>query len=207
MISSQKGNSTVIAIVVLLLIGGGAFIALNNKKSQVTPSQQKVVVAPQAASDTAPVPTKTEEQPTNVAVPEVESTNEAMEKPTEEPIVTENQPTTPEPEAPSEPLSPGTYTSYSTDKVASAGQNKTVLFFHAAWCPTCRTLDKDINNSLNDIPAGIQILKTNYDTEKDLKKKYGVTYQHTFVQVDPNGNLIKTWGGGNKLENVLGQIQ
>ena len=30
----------------------------------------------------------------------------------------------------------------------------------------------------------------------ELKKKYEVTYQHTFVQVDAQGNMIKKWSGG-----------
>ncbi len=50
-------------------------------------------------------------------------------------------------------------------------------------------------------------VKTDYDTERELKKKYGVTYQHTFVQVDAQGNQIKKWGGSNTLSAVLSQIQ
>ncbi len=41
----------------------------------------------------------------------------------------------------------------------------------------------------------------------DLKKKYGVTYQHTLVQVDAAGNTIKKWSGGNTLSSVLSMIQ
>ena len=33
--------------------------------------------------------------------------------------------------------------------------------------------------------------KVNYDTETSLKSRYGVTYQHTFVLIDGEGNAIQ----------------
>lgn len=74
---------------------------------------------------------------------------------------------------------------------------KNVLFFHASWCPTCRAADADISAKLSSIPAGLIIHKVDYDTATDLKKKYGVTYQHTFVQVDEKGEMITKWSGGD----------
>ncbi|HEX9804318.1 MAG TPA: thioredoxin family protein [Candidatus Dojkabacteria bacterium] len=103
--------------------------------------------------------------------------------------------------------SEGVYTSYSEDKLTS---DTNVIFFAAKWCPSCRDLDNDINDSLGDIPSGVTILNADYDEEKDLKKKYGVTIQHTLVQVDQNGELIKKWNGlynALTLEEVLGEIQ
>lgn len=81
-----------------------------------------------------------------------------------------------------------------------------VLFFKASWCPSCRALDKDIKESLTDIPEDLVLLELDYDKETESKKKYGVTTQHTLVQVDDSGNLIKKWSGGNKLENILEQL-
>ena len=37
------------------------------------------------------------------------------------------------------------------------------------------------------------LIKVDYDTEKDLKKQYGVTIQHTLVQTDSDGNKIAKW--------------
>jgi len=99
----------------------------------------------------------------------------------------------------------GSYEEYSPEKVASAGENKTILFFHAPWCPTCKSADKDISQNLNLIPDDVVILKTDYDNSSELKKKYGVTYQHTFVQVDAEGNQIKKWSGGG-LSSILDNI-
>jgi thiol-disulfide isomerase/thioredoxin len=95
------------------------------------------------------------------------------------------------------------YMTYSADAVT----DKTVLFFHASWCPSCRGLDKDIVKNAQSIPSDLKILKTDYDTQTELKVKYGVTSQHTLVQVDKDGNMIKKWSGGGTLESVLSQAQ
>ncbi len=81
-----------------------------------------------------------------------------------------------------------------------------MLFFYASWCPYCRSAENDINKNLSQIPDGVYILKTNYDSEIALRQKYGVTYQHTFVQVDSSGNLIKKWSGSETLSDILANI-
>ena len=101
----------------------------------------------------------------------------------------------------------GSYEAYSADKIARAETGDVVLFFHASWCPSCRGLNSSIESNLKSIPEGVTILKTDYDKETELKKKYGVTYQHTLVQVDKDGNMIKKWSGGGSLDNLLSQIQ
>ncbi len=101
----------------------------------------------------------------------------------------------------------GSYEAYSADKIARAETGDVVLFFHASWCPSCRGLNTHIESNLKAIPEGLTILKTDYDKETELKKKYGVTYQHTLVQVDKDGNMIKKWSGGATLENLLSQVQ
>lgn len=97
----------------------------------------------------------------------------------------------------------GSYQDYSAATVKSeqAGGNKVVLFFHAAWCPFCKTADGAFINRASEIPAGVTILKTDYDSNTDLKKKYGVTYQHTFVQIDSDGNAVTKWNGGD-IDNL-----
>lgn len=101
----------------------------------------------------------------------------------------------------------GSYEAYSADKVALAATGDVVLFFHASWCPSCKALNADIEKNSGAIPSGVAILKTDYDTETELKKKYGVTTQHTLVHVDKDGKLIKKWSGGSTLESVLSRIQ
>jgi thioredoxin 1 len=99
--------------------------------------------------------------------------------------------------------SPGQYIAYDSAKLVSAKTGKVVIFFAASWCPTCRALDKDITSNLSNIPPNVTLLKADYDKETALKQKYGVTYQHTLVQVDENGNLIKKWSGSPTLGELL----
>ncbi len=91
--------------------------------------------------------------------------------------------------------SAGMYVPYSADKLALAKDNKVVIFFHAAWCPTCRALDAEINSK--GVKEGYIILKADYDSSKELKAKYGVTSQHTFVQVNTGGTSLVKWTGGD----------
>jgi thiol-disulfide isomerase/thioredoxin len=104
-------------------------------------------------------------------------------------------------------MSKGSYEVYDASKLAMAKEGKVVLFFKASWCPSCRALDADIKASLADIPAGVTILEVDYDKYGDLKQKYGVTMQHTLVQVDASGNQIMKWSGGSTLEDVVKNIK
>lgn len=93
----------------------------------------------------------------------------------------------------------GAYRDYSTATVAAEQKtgNKVVLFFHATWCPDCKAADAAFKATPSLIPAGITVLKTDYDSNAELKKKYGVTYQHTFVQIDNSGNKVTSWVSGD----------
>lgn len=93
---------------------------------------------------------------------------------------------------------PGVYKDYSPDVLAQAQQSgqKVVLFFHAAWCPFCRAAEAEITSNLGKIPSGVTVLKVDYDKERELKTKYAITYQHTFVQVDGLENQVTKWTGG-----------
>ncbi len=102
----------------------------------------------------------------------------------------------------------GSYEAYSPEKIGVASAtHDVVLFFRASWCPTCRAVDGDIKAHLKEIPASLTILDVNYDNSADLKKKYGVTYQHTFVQVDAQGNLIKKWSGSPTLAALVSEVK
>lgn len=76
----------------------------------------------------------------------------------------------------------GYYGDYSDQRVQLAGYDKTILFFHAQWCSECRAFDQAIRAGV--VPAGVQILKVDYDKRQDLRQKYGVRLQSTFVELD-----------------------
>lgn len=83
----------------------------------------------------------------------------------------------------------GAYTNFSEKEWQNVyGKKPFVLFFHASWCPTCKRTDGEISANLSKIPAGTKILKIDYDTAIDFKKKYGITTQDSFVYFDANGN-------------------
>lgn len=84
---------------------------------------------------------------------------------------------------------------------------KTILFFNASWCPSCKSVDKDIKSNLSQIPNNLQILSVDYDTNQDLRKKHLVTYQHTFVVVDNNGNQIKKISWLNTIDDIINFVK
>ncbi len=102
----------------------------------------------------------------------------------------------------------GEYEDYNAlDAKEDAELGKVVLFFKASWCPTCKAVDADIMSRLNNIPKGVVIMKVDYDNYSELKKKYGITYQHTFVQIDKDGNMITKWSGSPTLADIISKIK
>lgn len=85
----------------------------------------------------------------------------------------------------------GQYLPYSADAVAMTTGN-IILFFHASWCPQCRTLDADISQNIS-AQNNLTIYKVDYDSNQSLRQKYGVTLQTTLVKIDSNGDIIKKY--------------
>lgn len=83
----------------------------------------------------------------------------------------------------------GTYEPYSQAALQAAKDKRKLLFFHAAWCPQCRALEKSIEQS--GVPVGVAIFKVDFDNSHELRQKYDVTIQTTIVEIDEQGNLLK----------------
>ncbi|MBP7700590.1 thioredoxin family protein [Candidatus Woesebacteria bacterium] len=104
------------------------------------------------------------------------------------------------------------YVEFTPQNLISAEGIRRVLFFYANWCPTCKPVDIELEENMSMIPSDVKIIKVNYNdtdtdqAEKDLAKKYNVTYQHTFVEIDEDGNAVKTWNGGS-LEDILNKLK
>lgn len=94
----------------------------------------------------------------------------------------------------------GSFTDYDTAKLANADKGAVVLYFSAPWCPTCKEANKNFNAT--STPDGLTLLKVDYDSSTALKKQYGVTYQHTFVQVDKDGKQLKKWSGSTTYDQL-----
>jgi len=83
---------------------------------------------------------------------------------------------------------------------------RTVLFFHAPWCPTCRAAEKDLLARGAGLPAGLVIVKVDYDGATELKQRYGVTRQSTFVQVDGEGRELTRFADATSLDAILARL-
>ena len=84
----------------------------------------------------------------------------------------------------------GGYVDYSSELVSSTPGEK-LLFFHAPWCSQCQQLEADIESS--ELPKGVTVFKVDYDSNQDLRQKYGVTIQTTVVKVDDKGDEIESY--------------
>ena len=85
----------------------------------------------------------------------------------------------------------GPYTEYNQLSFEQSADKKRVLFFHAPWCPTCKVANAEFDSRASEIPDGVILFKVDYDSETELKKRYNITYQHTFVLLDGGGTEIK----------------
>ncbi|MBI4130590.1 thioredoxin family protein [Candidatus Roizmanbacteria bacterium] len=100
------------------------------------------------------------------------------------------------------------YLTYSDATLANTQlKGKSVLFFAATtWCQTCLELEKEIIERQAEIPEGVTILKVDYDNDKAMNQKYGVTSQHTLVVLNKDGQEVKRWLGGG-FDTLLQQIK
>ncbi len=111
-----------------------------------------------------------------------------------------------------EKMGKGGYVQYSKATLDEAAGNRRVLFFYASWCPTCKPADVSFTQNVSKIPEDVTLIRVNYNDpetdqeEKDLAKKYAITYQHTFVQLDETGKEVTKWNGG-QIDELLSNIR
>ncbi len=72
------------------------------------------------------------------------------------------------------------------------------------WCPTCRAAMNELDGEAARL-GNITVVVVNYDRASELKRKYGISYQHTYVQIDAEGNKIALWRGGG-IDGVLKNV-
>lgn len=96
-----------------------------------------------------------------------------------------------------------TYDQYSSS-MAMYEASMVVLFFHAPWCPDCKKTEMNLSSS--GVPEGVTVVKVDYDSATELKARYGITKQHTFVLIDKDGMAKKTFTGtfdGASIKDAL----
>lgn len=109
-----------------------------------------------------------------------------------------------EPSSEAAPSGPGFYITlaeYDADKSTYASTD-VVLFFNAAWCSTCKKARDSIEADVAGIPSDLTIVVVDFDTANELRQKYGVTLQHTFVQIDAAGNELAKWSGSVTADEI-----
>ena len=92
------------------------------------------------------------------------------------------------------------YVEYSDQTLADSSGSNRVLFFHAPWCSVCNFYEGQIEEQ--GVPSDVTILKIDYDSEDELKERYEVTTMSTFVLLDENGNIEKSWPFARGLSNI-----
>jgi len=173
-------NSIIIAVVVVAIVGMGAYMLSRNS----TKSESMMV-----KEDT------TMESKTDNAMMQKDTDN--MEK---------------DDKMAKDTMSDSRYVEYSKASLDKAGNNRRVLYFYASWCPTCKPADADLEANKDRIPNDVTVIRVNYNDpetdqeEKELAKKYSITYQHTFVQIDSQGNEVTKWNGG-KTDELIAKIK
>jgi len=96
------------------------------------------------------------------------------------------------------------WTSVTSAMMDAKNEKLTVVYFFAAtWCPDCQATYKDLKANYTMLPANFKLVFVNYDRSADLKEKYGITVQHTFLMVGPHGEKKKVWNGGNTVAELI----
>ena len=105
-----------------------------------------------------------------------------------------------------EMMKKGGYMEYGANTLEQTKELRRVFFFYANWCPYCKAADVDFQQNVTMIPNDVVLIRVNYsdsdtdDVEKGLAGQYGITYQHSFVQIDQDGKVITSWNGGGTKE-------
>ena len=181
-------NKTIViaGIVILVLVGGGLYIAnqQSQQAEQARMAQEKTAMEEKAAMQI------------KESFGNAQDKDAAMKKD----------------DAAMDKSAASRYVEYSKAALDQAADKRRVLYFYASWCPICKPADADFKANSSKIPEDVVVLRVNYNDpetdqeEKDLAKQYGITYQHTFVQIDAEGKEVTKWNGG-QIEELLKNIK
>lgn len=182
----NKNTWGIVGIVAIVVIAGGIYASMSSKDDAMMAKEK---MEQQAMEDKKMVEDKAVKEKEAMMKADTTETDSMMDKG-------------------DTMMKAGSYEAYAPEKITLASAtHDVVLFFRASWCPTCRAVDADIKANISKIPGSLAILDVDYDNSASLKQKYGVTYQHTFVQVDKDGNLIKKWSGSSTLAALVAEVK
>lgn len=96
---------------------------------------------------------------------------------------------------------PVAYKNYDEDNYLTRWE-PTVMFFYSESCEVCKLMDIDIL-SQGQLPAWVNIIKVDFDSEAELNEKYWITTENTYVLLDVAGNIAATETGFNEARDVI----
>lgn len=101
------------------------------------------------------------------------------------------------------------YINYSTmlyDKIIE--EKAFAIFFSSDSCATCQNMEKNIKADLSNFPKNTFIVKADFDTETELKKKYEVESPSIIVIINNKGEVVSrlTTPSIEALKTVLKQV-
>ncbi|WP_213763587.1 thioredoxin family protein [Caballeronia sp. dw_19] len=80
------------------------------------------------------------------------------------------------------------------DEQIAAGK-PTVVYLHAAWCPTCKIQQPIVDRLSSDAEfKSLTVYEADYDTETALKKSLRITQQSTFVVFKGGHEVARSTG-------------
>ena len=96
------------------------------------------------------------------------------------------------------------YSAQALADAEKAGQ-PVALHFHADWCPTCRAQDRTLDAMKGEKGLDLTLLKVNYDSEKDLRTRFGVRTQSTMVVLKGTREVARLAGetGAEPIRRAL----
>ncbi|MGD9831173.1 MAG: thioredoxin family protein [Piscinibacter sp.] len=94
---------------------------------------------------------------------------------------------------------------YSADALANAEKagQPVALHFRADWCPTCRAQDKALQSLKAEKGLDITVLSVNYDTEKDMKRRFKISSQSTLVVLKGDKESARLVGDTSSLNIMM----
>ena len=198
-----------IGILIVVALAGKMMFTGNSSTTAVVSAPQQVMDKAQQAAKQVTQHTKALEQEvvekTESVAQEVQEHTGRMDKNVQK-VVEHTAPSMPKTTVHATAPQKGALKQYTapTDLANLSGTN--ILFFKASWCFTCTTLYNALVKEKDSIPAGVTIWVVDYDNNEALRKKYGVTSQHTLVQIDTQGNKINLWRGGYSVADVMSNV-
>ncbi len=200
--NTKKIAIIIVVIIVLAAIGAGAYALINRDKDDKDSDNM-----------TTDSKNETTEETTEAAADDTDSTDAAATDDTKKDDATKTDDSTSSSsstgsESTNQPAATQagqyiTLADYNADPAKYADSTK-VYFFHASWCHFCQAIDASFSSNPGQILDGVTIIKTDFDKNTDLRQKYGVTTQYTFVQVDSSGNEVKQWSAPTAEQAING---